>query len=479
MEASGQGSSGGGGGGGPAPFLLKTYDMVDDISTDEIVSWSANKNSFVVWNPPEFSRLLLPTFFKHNNFSSFIRQLNTYGFRKVDPEKWEFANEEFIKDQKHLLKNIHRRKPIHSHSHPQGSEDSERAALDDEIDKLSREKTSIQTNLWRVKQQKSKAKVQLEELEHKVQEMEQRQLGMMNYLARAVHNPTFVEHLVRMGSSSLYFSAINKKRRLPKDDYVQDLAETSFIDDNNTKSVSSHVFQQNFSNKLRLELSPAVMDTDFLSRSTQSSNDDGVSPQTRTTDEDHIDTNMRTEALLLVPETLELSDTGTSFSLRKNSLLSSQVRNNNLASTGDGDGHIPCHLNLTLASSSLQVTSSQYSTTAPQLNHDNVTIAELSSFADGKEGNIRDAGTNRNITDNDPTISSSQEVPTSKKGHPAAPGRVNDVFWEQFLTERPGSSETEEASSNFRGSQYGDQEERRAGDEKSWRNINDMEQLKL
>ncbi|KAF9620901.1 hypothetical protein IFM89_015298 [Coptis chinensis] len=94
------------------------------------------------------------------------------GFRKVDPEKWEFANEDFIKDQKHLLKNIHRRKPIHSHSHPQGSEDSERAALDDEIDKLSREKTSIQTNLWRVKQQKSKTKVQLEELEHKVQERE-------------------------------------------------------------------------------------------------------------------------------------------------------------------------------------------------------------------------------------------------------------------------------------------------------------------
>lgn len=71
-------AGGGGGGGGPAPFLLKTYDMVDDSLTDEIVSWSTNRNSFVVWNPPEFARLLLPTYFKHNNFSSFIRQLNTY-----------------------------------------------------------------------------------------------------------------------------------------------------------------------------------------------------------------------------------------------------------------------------------------------------------------------------------------------------------------------------------------------------------------
>ncbi|KAJ0623876.1 putative transcription factor HSF-type-DNA-binding family [Helianthus annuus] len=66
------------GGGGPAPFLIKTYEMVDDSVTDEIVSWSTKGNSFVVWNPPEFARLLLPTYFKHNNFSSFIRQLNTY-----------------------------------------------------------------------------------------------------------------------------------------------------------------------------------------------------------------------------------------------------------------------------------------------------------------------------------------------------------------------------------------------------------------
>lgn len=62
----------------PAPFLSKTYDMVDDISTDSVVSWSSNNKSFVVWNVPEFSKELLPKFFKHKNFASFVRQLNTY-----------------------------------------------------------------------------------------------------------------------------------------------------------------------------------------------------------------------------------------------------------------------------------------------------------------------------------------------------------------------------------------------------------------
>jgi len=67
---------------GPPPFLKKTFEMVEDPETDPIVSWSGSRDSFVVWDSHEFSKILLPKYFKHNNFSSFIRQLNTYVSQK-------------------------------------------------------------------------------------------------------------------------------------------------------------------------------------------------------------------------------------------------------------------------------------------------------------------------------------------------------------------------------------------------------------
>ncbi|CAL5000721.1 unnamed protein product [Urochloa decumbens] len=94
----------------PTPFLTKTYQLVDDPAVDDVISWNDDGSAFVVWRPAEFARDLLPKYFKHNNFSSFVRQLNTYGFRKIVPDRWEFANDCFRRGEKRLLCDIHRRK---------------------------------------------------------------------------------------------------------------------------------------------------------------------------------------------------------------------------------------------------------------------------------------------------------------------------------------------------------------------------------
>ncbi|KAE9606581.1 hypothetical protein Lal_00025691 [Lupinus albus] len=94
----------------PTPFLTKTYQLVDDPSANDLISWNEDGTTFIVWKPAEFARDLLPNYFKHNNFSSFVRQLNTYGFRKVVPDRWEFAHDCFRRGERGLLREIKRRK---------------------------------------------------------------------------------------------------------------------------------------------------------------------------------------------------------------------------------------------------------------------------------------------------------------------------------------------------------------------------------
>nr|GEY56958.1 heat stress transcription factor A-5 [Tanacetum cinerariifolium] len=324
------------------------------------------------------------------------------------------------KDKKHLLKNIHRRKPVHSHSTPQTSAvDPERAAFEEEIDKLKREKTSLEKNLIRCKQQQPASKLQLEDLTQRVNSMEQRQDALLIFLKKAAHNPDFVEHLAQK-LESMDLSADNKKRRLPKSRVFPD---DGVVDNHSPQSPSrpdfGNVSHYEFPGKLRLELSPAVSDINFVSNSTRSSNEDGGSSQfrlsegcTRTTEE--------TPGRLL-----ELSDTCTSFGFNMGSLT--HKTGPTLDTNEETEGHPFCQLNLTLASSVSQINPCQENDTIPQ------------SFEDiGKYPS-------ENVPSNHkPTSNAAPAVPT------AVPNRVNDVFWEQFLTERPGSSDVDDTSSNIK-----------------------------
>ncbi|CAD5165655.1 unnamed protein product [Musa acuminata subsp. malaccensis] len=254
--------------------------MVDDASTDAIVSWSSTGASFVVWNPIDFVTSLLPTYFKHNNFSSFVRQLNTYGFKKIDPERWEFANDDFVKGQNHLLKKIHRRKPTHSHSHPPGGglADAERVALEGTIERLNQEKAGLEDIIQKFMQQKSGTEIQIDDLERRLADMEQRHLRILAFVQRALQKPELMANLMKMAvTSSMDISVIHKKRRLPPDlDYSNQASVNNLRADRNTSTnpEKGYILDQDFCEKLKLELSSGIPDDSLITVVTHSSNED-------------------------------------------------------------------------------------------------------------------------------------------------------------------------------------------------------------
>lgn len=116
---------------GPIPgFIHKLYRILSDPKNASLIHWNTLGTSFTVARVDEFARKVLPTYFKHNNFSSFVRQLNMYGFHKMQLQggngtnsngDMEFACEHFLRDFPDQLALI-KRKTTRSEHHDENDE---------------------------------------------------------------------------------------------------------------------------------------------------------------------------------------------------------------------------------------------------------------------------------------------------------------------------------------------------------------------
>ncbi|CAI9636271.1 unnamed protein product [Alternaria burnsii] len=108
-------------------FIHKLYNMLEDQSIQHLISWASTNESFVMSPSSEFSKVL-SSYFKHTNISSFVRQLNMYGFHKVsdvfhtgspDTPLWEFkhGNGNFKRGDLVGLREIKRRASRHALIH--------------------------------------------------------------------------------------------------------------------------------------------------------------------------------------------------------------------------------------------------------------------------------------------------------------------------------------------------------------------------
>ena len=56
-------------------FLMKLYGILETPELSNIIEWGENGKYLIVKNIPDFTDKVLPKFFKHNNFASFVRQV--------------------------------------------------------------------------------------------------------------------------------------------------------------------------------------------------------------------------------------------------------------------------------------------------------------------------------------------------------------------------------------------------------------------
>lgn len=97
---------------GIKPFIQKLHTMVSDPATSSYFTWTKDGSAVTIINVERFVSELLPLYFKHSNLSSFVRQLNTYGFSKVDSSgegSYVYSHPEFRRDFPERLALIQRK----------------------------------------------------------------------------------------------------------------------------------------------------------------------------------------------------------------------------------------------------------------------------------------------------------------------------------------------------------------------------------
>jgi len=92
-------------------FIRKTYDILEEAKFPDIIDWNADGTALVIKKAPEFCQKVLPLYFKHNNLTSFVRQLNMYNFHKRRTQNLDqvYSHELFQRGKRHLLKEIKRK----------------------------------------------------------------------------------------------------------------------------------------------------------------------------------------------------------------------------------------------------------------------------------------------------------------------------------------------------------------------------------
>lgn len=95
-------------------FLLKLFNVLNDKEKgfSKYIYWSTKGNSFIIPDKDEFAENVLPNICKTKIYTSFVRNLNLYGFRKTENKPIEYEHEEFTQSKNEKEINLIKKKKI-------------------------------------------------------------------------------------------------------------------------------------------------------------------------------------------------------------------------------------------------------------------------------------------------------------------------------------------------------------------------------
>ncbi|CAF0816921.1 unnamed protein product [Brachionus calyciflorus] len=239
-------------------FLSKLWTLVEDPKYDELIAWDQTGFSFHVYDQTRFAREILPRFFKHNNMASFIRQLNMYGFRKVnsidhgslknEKEDMEFHHPYFIRGKEQFLEFIKRKVPdlkvngnqsVNANSnansnqqaltiqYPQIKHDELNKVLDD-VNSIKSKQKMVDDSLFNVKKEN-------EALWKEIAALRQKHHHQQQIVNKLIH---FLVHLVNPSS----ISSIKRTRPLMIDNHITNLSnEDKSLYQNLSKDIENNI----------------------------------------------------------------------------------------------------------------------------------------------------------------------------------------------------------------------------------------------
>lgn len=91
-------------------FPAKMHAILSRPDLADVVTWLPHGRSWKVLKPREFEIRVIPAYFEHSKFSSFIRQANGWGFRRITrgQDRNSYYHESFLRGLPHLCKMMKR-----------------------------------------------------------------------------------------------------------------------------------------------------------------------------------------------------------------------------------------------------------------------------------------------------------------------------------------------------------------------------------